>query len=190
MRIGLTGAGGTGKGTLGSLIANYLEVPFIPSHIKDTGIAMGLEKSYKDVNEEARHLAFQWTIMMGQIYQERALQIAKLDYVAERTTLDYIPYFLGRNLDDPKYLHAAREWAARTYDLIIYLPVEFEAKDVVENAWKERDIVEQMRTAEIIIKELSAMPEIDVLVARGSIEERFELVKSEIDKLREAEVVV
>lgn len=190
MRIGLTGAGGTGKGTLGSLIANYLEVTFIPSHIKDTGIAMGLEKNYKDVNEEARHLAFQWTIMMGQIYQERALQIAKLDYVAERTTLDYIPYFLGRNLDDPKYLHAAREWAARTYDLIIYLPVEFEAKDIVENAWKERDIVEQMRTAEIIIKELSAMPEIDVLVARGSIEERFELVKSEIDKLREAKVVV
>jgi len=37
--------------------------------------------------------------MLGQIYQNRAYHIANKGYVAERTTLDYIPYFLDRGLD-------------------------------------------------------------------------------------------
>lgn len=65
--------------------------------------------------------------MMGQIYQERAYKIAKIGYIAERTTLDYIPYSLNRDLHDPDYLKTARNWAQETYG-IIYRPVEFEAK--------------------------------------------------------------
>lgn len=174
MKIGLTGAGGTGKGTLGNLIAKYLDVPFLPSHIKNTGITMGLAKSYKDVEQADKHLAFQWTIMMGQIYQERSAQIIGTSYIAERTTLDYIPYFLERKLDDPFYLQTAREWAEKTYDGIIYLPVEFEAQDTVENAWKERDKAAQERTSAIINQELSHLTLGPVLTVHGTVEERFE----------------
>ena len=184
MRIGLTGAGGTGKGTLGSLIAKHLDVPFLPSHIKDTGIAMGLNKIYKDVKDMGKQLAFQYAIMFGQIYQERAIQIAGMGYIAERTTLDYIPYFLGRHLDDTHYLHTAREWAKSTYDGIIYLPVEFEAQDTIENAWKERDSREQHRTSDIIKQELfSCGLTSKVLCVSGSVEERFEQVKIWLDNL-------
>ncbi|KAI4453812.1 atp-dependent clp protease proteolytic subunit [Holotrichia oblita] len=168
MKIGLTGAGGTGKGTLGALIANYLNIPFIPSHIVPTGLTMGLNKNYKDVEQLDKHLAFQWTIMMGQIYQERAIQLTGFGYVAERTTLDYVPYFLDRNLIDPHYLNAARDWAQETYDGIIYLPVEFEAQDTMENAWKERDRNAQKRTSAIIAKELECINPDRVLTVTGT----------------------
>jgi hypothetical protein len=183
MRIGLTGAGGTGKGTLGSLIAKYLGVPFLPSHIKDTGIAMGLTDSYKQEISLERQLAFQHAIMFGQLYQERALNIAGLGYVAERTTLDYIPYFLERSLNGLTYLQTAREWAKTNYDGIIFLPVEFEAKDLVENSWKERDRDAQERTGEIIEQEIMNNSINPVLTVHGSVEERFDQVKNWLDKI-------
>lgn len=177
MRIGLTGAGGTGKGTLGSLVANYLGVPFLPSHIKDTGLAMGMTESYKQDISLEKQFAFQHAIMFGQIYQERALQIAGIGYIAERTTLDYIPYFLGRSFNAANYLSTAREWAKNNYDGVIYLPVEFKAKDTVENAWKERDRDAQERTGRIITDELELCGIENVLTVHGSVEERFGQVK-------------
>jgi adenylate kinase family enzyme len=183
VRIALAGAGGVGKGTLGKKIAEYTWSIFIPSHIKDTGIMMGMSNSYQDKIGVDQELAFQHAIMFGQIYQERALQEAKLQYVAERTTLDYIPYYLERGFSpDAAYVQAARKWAVENYDLVVYIPVEFEAQDKEENAWKERDREKQERTSGIIKRELDSL-RIPYVRVTGSVDLRFKQVKHRINTM-------
>lgn len=178
MKIALAGAGGVGKGTLGKLIADHYGIPFLPSHIKDTGIAMGLNTGYNDNVSSEIQFAFQNAILFGQIYQERAINIANLGYIAERSTLDYIPYYTNRGFDvtdDDIYLSIARNWAKETYDCIIFVPQEFEAKDLDKNSWKERDKAQQSRTERIIKEELVRAGN-NTLHVSGTPEERFEQV--------------
>ena len=185
MKIGLAGAGGTGKGTLGEKLAKHYDFVFLPSHIEETGRSFGMT-SYRDGYDQMKAYAFQHAIMYGQIYQERAIEIAKLNMIAERTTLDYIPYFLQRRFPlgtHKKYLDMARNWA-KTYDAIIYLPIDFKAQDAKEKSWKERDPKCQMNT-DCIIKieiEKSKVPFIEV---RGTVEERLSQVTSWIATLGE-----
>ena len=178
MNIALAGAGGTGKGTLGKALAYTLKAVFLPSHIKDTGLMLNMMNSYKDEIGKEQELVFQHAIMFGQLYQERALQIAGLDYIAERTTLDYIPYYLVRGLSpDAPYVTAAREWAKHNYDFVVYLPVEFEPQDKEENSWKERESAEQERTSSIILEELTAL-NIPTITVTGSVTDRLHQVLS------------
>jgi hypothetical protein len=172
MKLAFVGAGGVGKGTLGSLLAKFLNIPFIQSHISETGQAMGITGSYKNTVSEKQAFAFQWTIMMGQIYQERSLNIAKVGYVAERSTLDYVAYFLRRGLDDGYYLKTAREWA-RNYTGLIFIEPEFTPTDTVVNSWKERDPEDQKETTRILRKEIVDHYPGVVLFVAGTPEERL-----------------
>lgn len=183
VRIGLTGAGGTGKGTLGQALAREIGLTFLPSHIQDTGQAMGME-NYKDTHGLAGALAFQYAIMFGQIYQERALQLAGVGYVAERTTIDYIPYFTQRGIMrkdyvDP-YVDTAYKWAQKAYDMIIYCPLDF----APDNApWKERDQADRERTDQTIYEFINRLPNVPVLVAHGAPVERMKLARAFIESL-------
>jgi len=184
VRIGLTGAGGTGKGTLGQALARKAGLTFLPSHIQDTGQAMGFE-SYKDTHGLAGALAFQYAVMFGQIYQERALQLAGVGYVAERTTIDYIPYFLQRGIMrkdyvDP-YIDTAFTWAQKAYDMIIYCPLDFAPDDGAP--WKERDQAARERTDQAIYGFINRLTNVPVLVAHGTPVERLELARAFIEAL-------
>lgn len=184
MKIALAGAGGTGKGTLGQMLACHYGLTFLPSFIKETGVSMGMINSYNDVKDESQHIAFQNTIMHGNIFQQRALELAGLGFVAERTTFDYIPYFLERGLEDQKYLDMARSWGKEAYDLIIYVPIEFEpsSHDLSVNSWKERDSSKQSRTDRIILQEISDHCPEKMLIVSGSARERFVQALRHIDK--------
>ena len=173
MRIALAGAGGTGKGTLGKMIAEHLNVPFIPSHIKETGQTMGLIDSYKSNVPWSKQMAFQWAILMGQIYQERSLTMAGQSFVCERSTFDYIPYFLNRDFEDQDYLNTARNWGRSKYDALIFLPYEFESPDTETNTWRERDPEEQQRTSNMIADEILRYYRGKLLTVTGTVEERF-----------------
>ena len=149
MKIALTGAGGTGKGTLGKALAETLQVPFLPSGIKETGSFFFGMESYKDISKEKEEV-FQYTILANQIGQERAAGLISCSYVAERSTLDYILYYVQRGLTDKNYIDKAIEWATN-YDLILYTPADdFVPADKGTNSWRQRDLDERIETDRIL----------------------------------------
>ena len=177
IQLGFTGAGRTGKGTLAKEVAHKLGLTFLPSHIVDTGKMMRFT-GYTDQDGFIEVTGFQFAIMFGQIYQERALQLAGLGYVAERTTLDYIPYFVqktGKNYPpvmETAYLMPAYQWAKENYTMIIHCPVEFRTEG--GDPWKESDHEAQLTTDAIIQEYLNILrPTVRVLTVVGTPEERF-----------------
>lgn len=180
IKIALAGAGGTGKGTLGVKLAKELNRVFIASHIFDTGKMLNME-DYMDKPD--KYLAYQYAIMFGQIYQERALQIAGVDYIAERSVYDYIPYFLEKGLEDMGYIQTILKWGASAYDLIIFLEPEFTPPDKVENSWKEREDKNRLKTSETIKEWLSIGYHGKVIYPSGNTEQRLKYVLSELKKI-------
>lgn len=178
-RIALAGAGGTGKGTIGRQLAAELKLPYLPSHIKDTGEAMGLLNSFWDEGSTGA-LAFQWAILIGQIYQERALILTGQGYVAERTTLDYLAYFIKKDLDRqaPKawvlYRAAAVGWAAETYDTVFHCKPDFTPCD--GDTWRERDPKSRQET-DYFIRNYFQYLKCPVITLDGGPEQRIRMAR-------------
>lgn len=190
LRVGLTGAGGTGKTSLANALAINTGLVYLPSHIKNTGLALGME-NYKDVQGLSGALAFQYSILFGQIYQERALQIARKGYVTDRTTIDYVPYFKARGIMrkdyvDP-YVKAAIEWAQANYDLVIYCPLENWQKgddrphQYGGDTWRERERAAQEETDQAIYELWNQVARIPLLVVHGNPGNRLRLATAFVE---------
>ena len=134
MKIGLCGAGGTGKGTLATALSQELKIPMISSSVEWVGKTLNPSSdNYSKITDEAR-VVFQVTSVMVQAQSERLYE----SFVTERTILDYLAYayqFMPGYYQDYDDL-VMRLLTQNPYDVVFYLPIEFEPKD--ESSWKER----------------------------------------------------
>ena len=175
MRIALSGAAGSGKGTLGSALAERLQVPFIPSGIKETGELFFQMKSYTDLANKEEEKLFQYSILANQIGQERAAAACSGVFVAERSVLDYLAYYEQRGLlqEDGNYALTVMKWAAENYDIIIYTPADFEPADKKENTWRQREADKRSEIDRLVYKYLCGFN--NVCEVKGTPAERLRM---------------
>jgi len=147
MKIGLSGPGGTGKGTISRSIA--LKVPNvcrIDSPTEFFGkISMPNSKSFKDITDESRKI-FQYSAVSAQIQNERFLNHRGVGYVSERSVFDFLAYFSVDGTENEEYKkyedYVLRAYNLNPYDIIFYCEPDFVpngSSSPEGDSWKERD---------------------------------------------------
>lgn len=190
MRIGLCGAGGTGKGTIAkAFCAKHPEVKLIPSTVQHIGQMLDPDSdNYRTISAVFKP-DFQRIILAVQAETERTMDTNHLSYISERSLIDFIPY-MDRVLKDlygyiphgehGSYMYTVKHYLRETpYTHIFFLPADdFDPGDGEDAAaWKERDPAERARTNEELKKHLHELAPgfgIPVTILSGSVEERLE----------------
>lgn len=188
IRIGLCGAGGTGKGTLASAFhEKHPEVKVIPSTVQHVGELIAPKAgNYKEI-PVAFKPSFQDMILAVQGEAERTIASNGLDYISERSLADFVPYMdrvlkeiYGRvnKKDHQNYVNRMMSYLKETpYTHIFFLPADdFEPDDAEDSSWKERDQLERIRTNEALrelLAEIGMECKIPVRILKGTVEERL-----------------
>ena len=161
-KIGLCGAGGTGKGTFGKKLAEVLEKKddvllskLYASPVQRVGRALFPQaKNFADFSPERRML-YQYAILGAQTEIElNADDEGFADIcIFERTFFDYLAYANGLNEDwQEEYEDAVlNAYYKDPYDIIFYFPADdFAPQDTADAAWKERDQESREKTDRIL----------------------------------------
>lgn len=139
MNIALSGAGGTGKGTLAKIFAKKYNYTVLESKTQEIGEALNIKKY--NVSNKNVGTTFQWSTMFAHLSQDKAARLFKVNSISERCLWDCIPYFLEKELTDQQYLDYIMKETVKLYDLIVYVPIKFNntEENIENNPFKERD---------------------------------------------------
>ena len=195
VRIGLCGAGGTGKGTLAKAFnERHPEVKIIPSTVQHVGqIIAPASENYKEIPSAFKPY-FQDAILAVQAETERTMTANGLDFISERSLADFVPYMdrvlkeiYGRvnKKDHQNYVNRMMTYLKETpYTHIFFLPSDdFEPEDTEDSSWKERDPLERIRTNDSLREILAGIGEdlgIPVRILKGTVEERLEKMEEAV----------
>jgi deoxyadenosine/deoxycytidine kinase len=189
--IAFAGAGGVGKGTLGNSLSHELNIPFIPSSIQNVGkLLCPLSKNFNDMYAEKK-IIFQYCSVMSQIQNERLIANNHYSFIAERSVIDFIPYFesVFKNSKYDYYCHEYKMMIVSylkqfPYDLIIHIPIEFNPSldDLKMNSWKERNNELRINTDNGIIQLLKEYS-YNYITVSGTNEERLQQCLNIIKKM-------
>lgn len=193
--IGFTGAGGVGKGTLGESLSRSLDIRFVRSSVQSVGQELfPRSKNFSDMTPADKYL-FQHCAVIAQMETEKIFRSEGDSFLAERSVLDFIPYFL-KVFGEEKELcsnYQQMVWdylKDHPYDYLVYIPVEFRpsADDMQRNAWKERNESSQQHTDAVIRDLISSMAFQGIQIPKiirvsGSVEERVQQCINEITKV-------
>ena len=185
--IALCGAGGTGKGTLLKAFSekyqpkNYVQ---LSSPLKPIGTLFVPESSsYSDMETENKKI-FQYSALAAQMNAERTARDNNLSFLSERSVIDFIPYYYDALARDDYYLRYSKiiykYLSENPYDILVYLPIEFDPHDEKAGHWKERDSEKRKSTDEGLRNELEKirikLPDIHILEVRGTPETRAKII--------------
>lgn len=197
LRIGLCGAGGTGKGTLvREFNKRHPEVLRIYSCVEHVGKILDPESdNYKNMQAWVKP-SFQQSILAAQAEAERMFAQNDLSYITERSLVDFLPYMdrvlkaigaFGRIDKDEHKAYFARIKAYikdTPYTHLFYLPQDDFTPSNGENvAWKERDPLDRIKTDASLREALTEVGEefkIPVTILRGSVENRLKTMEETI----------
>lgn len=121
LRIGISGASGTGKSTLARFISDTYGLPMNPIGSRSTANEMGFESPY-DVDRAGRREEFQRRLQASKIAWETSHE----SFVTDRTTLDELVYTTFHDVKtacSASYYDAAIAHMHR-YDIVFYCPVD------------------------------------------------------------------
>ena len=191
LKIGFTGAGGTGKGTLMRRIHEQEPwIKIISSPMQFIGKNIDEESSnYKNMLYYDR-IKMQYASVFSQMNAERIMKENDMSFMSERSVLDFIPYMYElcqsykEEEEYKRYENIIINYLKnKPYDMLVYLPIEFEPKDIETSSWKERNSSDRKRTDLIINEWLAKLKKnTNIIKVKGSIEER---VISVSDKVKE-----
>lgn len=203
VRVGLTGAGGTGKG---SLVSNFMmnhgqargfapvrsPIQFVKGFVSPYSISYdAIMKDYK--------MLLQYGGLFGEMNAERVVDGCQTNCIAERSVIDFLPYFkqafppnesIGEIYTAEYYERLIHKFLQDLpYDILVYVPIEFENSDddKQQNYWKERDPEKRKKTDECILDQLAWVQEntdTTIISVSGTIEERTSQLTDAIDILQ------
>lgn len=193
-KIAFSGAGGTGKGTILSIVQQeFPNIIPIKSPIESlTKCYLGDRKNYLDGNEDELRTK-QWMGLGAQFWAERSLDESGRSFISERSCLDYLAYW-NQQLDHDKNYHALAVEGCFNYDIVFYFPCDFEntEKEKNEHSWKERDSKKRKKTDKIMTDLWKEFQEkenrsglIKFVKLFGNEHDKANIVTQEIKKLEE-----
>ncbi len=179
MKIGITGAQGTGKTTLASILAEVLGIPLITEQVRKVAKDMGIESLKKVRADIETGGVFQEACLKYQLSVEQGLS----DFISDRTTIDNAVYWLK---------HHAHHWPSqvsiayyrdafrniRNYNLILYVPPELEP---IDDGFRDMGREHQLEI-DFYIRCFLSQSGANYITVSGSIEERVERVLYEISR--------
>lgn len=183
-KIALTGAGGVGKGTL---IKEFrkLRPDFvaITSPMRPVAAIISTEASnYEDYDEQGKRL-LQYSCLCAEMNAERVLSENGSSFVAERSVIDFLPYYEQAFDDSRTYADCIHRYLEENpYDILAYIPEEFAPTeaDLKENTWKERNsrkrAMTNARLKEILESVRKDFPSISVITVTGTPTERASIL--------------
>lgn len=203
LRVGLTGAGGTGKGTLlNGFMANYgafrgfapvrSPVQFVKGFVSPYSVA------YDAIVKEDKML-LQYGGLFGEMNAERVLDDCRASCIAERSVLDFLPYFkqafppnesIGQVYTVEFYEKLIQTFLREMpYDLLVYVPIEFEPtqEDRQKNYWKERDPEKRKKTDDCILDQLAWVrdnTDITIISVSGTQDERVRQLVDVVESMQ------
>lgn len=124
MKIGFTGAGGTGKTTALALITPTLGLPILPSPARAVFARWGITEADQEAMTVEDKIKLQTEIYEARLQQEETIP----HFISDRTLLDNYSYHLFRCYqgisDEDLATYRDRTVAnMKTYDLVFYFPL-------------------------------------------------------------------
>lgn len=156
-KIALCGAGGTGKGTLMKTFFEMYKpenILPIPSPVKPiSNLLDPYAMDFKDFTRENKVL-MQYCTLASEMNAERIIDNSGFGFVAERSVIDFLPYFAKLGFKGERMRayagFVARYLRKNPYDLIVRTKIEFEPDDTKEHSWKERDAEDRQETEQYL----------------------------------------
>lgn len=186
MRIGLCGAGGTGKGTSAKQIETLYAIDIINSPVEHIGkLFVPDSMSFNDITGKVRR-DFQYAGVSAQIQSEWFLSQRGISYVSERSVFDFLAYY-QESAEEPGGYKAYEEYVIRAYnsnpyDVLFYCCNDFVPSETGAE-WKERD--EQSRNATDAFLRSKLFEEKiyngDIIELKGSVDDRCTIIRSVLD---------
>lgn len=179
--IGVVGAQGTGKSTLSKALSERMGVPLITEQARIVAQEMGISDltEFRNNAPLEEKVEFQKRVLDRQIEVENSLLHG---FVSDRTTIDNAAYWLCWNHalvsheERLEYLKKAHDHALKSYDFLIYTPIEFE---IVDDGFRETNKDYQAEVDFLVVTLLKGWGLTNrVLRASGSVEERVKHVLS------------
>lgn len=151
-RIAFSGAGGTGKGTILSMVKQEFPhiVPISSPMESLTKRYLGERKNYLDGSEDELRTK-QWMGLGAQFWTEKTLDVAGKSFISERSCLDYLAYW-NQQLEYDEAYHSFTIEGCFNYDIVFYFPCDFEntEEEIAAHTWKERNQDKRKKTDEIM----------------------------------------
>lgn len=196
-KIALCGAGGTGKGTLMKTFFEMYKpenILPIPSPVKPiSNLLDPYAMDFKDFTRENKVL-MQYCTLASEMNAERIIDNSGFGFVAERSVIDFLPYFAKLGFKGERMRayagFVARYLRKNPYDLIVRLHIEFEPNDKKKSSWKERDPEDRKDTEQYLNQWFKDHKiGIPVINVTGTSEERAVQVIKAIQKLEKEKKV-
>ena len=132
-KIAFSGAGGTGKGTILSIVQKEFPhiIPIKSPMESLTKCYLGDRKNYLDGSEEELKTK-RWMGLGAQFWAERNLNEAGRSFISERSCLDYLAYW-NQQLDYDKNYHDLAVKGCFNYNIVFYFPCDFENTEKEKN---------------------------------------------------------
>lgn len=193
-KIALCGAGGTGKGTLMKTFFEMYKpenILPIPSPVKPiSNLLDPYAMDFKDFTRENKVL-MQYCTLASEMNAERIIDNSGFGFVAERSVIDFLPYFAKLGFKGERMRayagFVARYLRKNPYDLIVRTKIEFEPDDTKEHSWKERDAEDRKETEHYLNKWFyEHKMDIPVVVVSGTPEERAQQIMQKLEELKKA----
>ena len=191
-RIAFSGAGGTGKGTVLSMVKQeFPHIVSISSPMESlTKCYLGERKNYLDGSEDELRTK-QWMGLGAQFWAEKTLDAAGKSFISERSCLDYLAYW-NQQLEYDEAYHSFAIEGCFNYDIVFYFPCDFEntEEEIMVHAWKERNQDKRKKTDEVmraLWKEFKEIADnvgvIQFVELFGSVKNKTKIVAREIRRV-------
>ncbi|MCL6478776.1 MAG: ATP-binding protein [Peptococcaceae bacterium] len=176
MRIGITGAHGTGKTSLARALSQKLSLPLIAERARIVAEKLGIKSSEELLRDKNLAREFQVSVLLAQVGTEDAFLQG---FVSDRTVLDCLAYWRLYGLCEEGEVGRTyvNQCLTRAYDILIYIPPEITADgDGFRLAGLQREADRLIRET---ICDTRRHPSV-VIVVSGSLDDRVAAAATEI----------
>ena len=192
MRIAFFGACGTGKTTLVKSIYNELNLKPLYNNARDIIAGLGIE-DVSEIEPTKRALMLE-SILLSRIMKQ--INLLDEDFISDRSPLDELMYWeLDNDKNFPSLTPVIKKFIYSylerfKYDLLVYVPIEFDLSEKEKNEDKLRYVDEHRYIEDKYVNDFYNKEKNDLLYYKkiikvsGSVDDRIEQIKDALGDLK------
>lgn len=192
MRIAFFGACGTGKTTLVKSIYNELNLKPLYNNARDIIAGLGIE-DVSEIEPTKRALMLE-SILLSRIMKQ--INLLDEDFISDRSPLDELMYWeLDNDKNFPSLTPVIKKFIYSylerfKYDLLVYVPIEFDLSEKEKNEDKLRYVDEHRYIEDKYVNDFYNKEKNELLYCKkiikvsGSVDDRIEQIKDALGDLK------